>query len=599
MEPSSVSPTNSRDERPLPPIPAAELSAISVGELPGNSMFASSSNQDNEGRVEEILEQENSARRKAFLKSRASQASSAGISATDVSIAPYEGAQQGVRTSNDGYRGNSHIRASTIPDTANSMTGISPVLQPKDSNETAPSSAGAVAIALAQSVGSVSRVFLGGQALGSDPPGGARFLSQTLSPSRREQQYDGDIQIIDQAQFVVPRWQPDAEVTLCPICGTQFSFFVRKHHCRKCGRVVCGNCSPHRITIPFSYIVQPSSKAAYPTTISRPTPEYARAESSSAVENLGGGERVRLCNPCVPDPNIAPLQVADNPRRLSQQGRGRSVSETVAFNHSRNLTQTSANSPAIYTQQRRPRQPRNLSPSNPTTLLYPESSNSLMRSEELNSRSRSSTVGTTRTLGNSASSSAHTVLMNRPPRELRATLREEDECWVCHRELPSSSLSESERLRQEHVLKCISDAERGSSSSTQALPSTSLYPSPSGDPSGQAESSRVSQLARSVPTPTANTPEARMAARENAHATVVHAAQSSVIPTRRVGLISYKASEKDCVDDAECTICLEEFEVGGWMGRLECFCRFHCKCIQQWFALHPGQCPVHQHGAGY
>lgn len=32
--------------------------------------------------------------------------------------------------------------------------------------------------------------------------------------------------------FALPRWQPDAEVTYCPICGTQFGFFVRKHHCR-------------------------------------------------------------------------------------------------------------------------------------------------------------------------------------------------------------------------------------------------------------------------------------------------------------------------------------------------------------------------------
>ncbi len=32
--------------------------------------------------------------------------------------------------------------------------------------------------------------------------------------------------------IVLPRWQPDAEVTYCPICRTQFSFFVRKHHCR-------------------------------------------------------------------------------------------------------------------------------------------------------------------------------------------------------------------------------------------------------------------------------------------------------------------------------------------------------------------------------
>lgn len=33
-------------------------------------------------------------------------------------------------------------------------------------------------------------------------------------------------------EFALPRWQPDAEVTYCPICRTQFSFFVRKHHCR-------------------------------------------------------------------------------------------------------------------------------------------------------------------------------------------------------------------------------------------------------------------------------------------------------------------------------------------------------------------------------
>lgn len=34
------------------------------------------------------------------------------------------------------------------------------------------------------------------------------------------------------AAYLLPRWQPDAEVTYCPICNAQFSFFVRKHHCR-------------------------------------------------------------------------------------------------------------------------------------------------------------------------------------------------------------------------------------------------------------------------------------------------------------------------------------------------------------------------------
>lgn len=36
----------------------------------------------------------------------------------------------------------------------------------------------------------------------------------------------------ESTDVILPRWQPDAEVTYCPICSTQFSFFVRKHHCR-------------------------------------------------------------------------------------------------------------------------------------------------------------------------------------------------------------------------------------------------------------------------------------------------------------------------------------------------------------------------------
>lgn len=76
---------------------------------------------------------------------------------------------------------------------------------------------------------------------------------------------------------------------------------------RKCGRVVCNSCSPHRITIPYQYIVQPPGTP-------RLAPRYpgssflggdARSPDFSA---LGGGERVRLCNPCVPDPNTAPPQ---------------------------------------------------------------------------------------------------------------------------------------------------------------------------------------------------------------------------------------------------------------------------------------------------
>lgn len=37
---------------------------------------------------------------------------------------------------------------------------------------------------------------------------------------------------ISPQEVMLPRWQPDNDTTFCPICRTQFSIFVRKHHCR-------------------------------------------------------------------------------------------------------------------------------------------------------------------------------------------------------------------------------------------------------------------------------------------------------------------------------------------------------------------------------
>lgn len=38
-------------------------------------------------------------------------------------------------------------------------------------------------------------------------------------------------------------WQPDSAVLACGLCSRDFTLFVRRHHCRKCGRVVCASCS--------------------------------------------------------------------------------------------------------------------------------------------------------------------------------------------------------------------------------------------------------------------------------------------------------------------------------------------------------------------
>ena len=126
--------------------------------------------------------------------------------------------------------------------------------------------------------------------------------------------------------FTLPRWQPDSEVSECPICGRAFAFWLRKHHCRKCGRVVCANCSPHRITIPRQFIVHPPGDPESGMVVPGPTgvevvdltgdndgnnssarsvPRTQRL-SQLVSPSLGGGQEVRLCNPCVPDPNPLP-----------------------------------------------------------------------------------------------------------------------------------------------------------------------------------------------------------------------------------------------------------------------------------------------------
>ncbi|XP_029464309.1 pleckstrin homology domain-containing family F member 1 [Rhinatrema bivittatum] len=53
------------------------------------------------------------------------------------------------------------------------------------------------------------------------------------------------------AQEHAAPWIPDRATDICMRCTqTKFSAFTRRHHCRKCGFVVCGVCSKHRFLMP-------------------------------------------------------------------------------------------------------------------------------------------------------------------------------------------------------------------------------------------------------------------------------------------------------------------------------------------------------------
>ncbi|KAL8581959.1 hypothetical protein ACOMHN_027941 [Nucella lapillus] len=50
-----------------------------------------------------------------------------------------------------------------------------------------------------------------------------------------------------------PLWVPDARVTMCMLCLAEFSITWRRHHCRACGRIICGNCSENKA--PLRYLL--------------------------------------------------------------------------------------------------------------------------------------------------------------------------------------------------------------------------------------------------------------------------------------------------------------------------------------------------------
>jgi len=147
--------------------------------------------------------------------------------------------------------------------------------------------------------------------------------------------------------------------------------------------------------------VQPPIDGGSPTS-SDPRPQHRTdTAASSGVTSLGGGERVRLCNPCVPDPNTAPP--VNTQRPASYQSRhSRSASTTAVPRNTPpgGYQSNEAIRASIGNFPRRPRQPSILGNPNRYSesqnqsrgTSYNERGDRLLRPDDYQSRSRSSTV---------------------------------------------------------------------------------------------------------------------------------------------------------------------------------------------------------------
>lgn len=377
---------------------------------------------------------------------------------------------------------------------------------------------------------------------------------------------------------MLPPWQPDAEVSQCPVCGKNFTFLYRKHHCRKCGRVVCATCSPHRITIPRQFIVHPPSDG--PVNIIDLTGDDENTLSTFAPyrnPGLGGGEEVRVCNPCVPDPNYGPppqyTPSIPTPYTSQPSSAARPYNPSAQPLHPRahrpsssvhDASRTANNHRSVIYHSGLASGERRLPPLPPGAHMHtqsrPEPSTSTSRYMTPNNGGFPFNMGPgSQSVVNMFPRSAFTPVpppnttSPQPPRP-RRQIAEEDECPICGNELPPKGPQDDESERTQHIEECI------------ALHSASPAPAP------------LTQ------TTSASLPAQRTRGMSNAGAGEGASRDSRPArPTR--GMFPFTATEKDCVDaegeEEECVICFEEYEAGDKMARLVCWCKFHEVC-QKW-----------------
>ena len=54
-----------------------------------------------------------------------------------------------------------------------------------------------------------------------------------------------------------PRWVPDTACDACMYCGRRFAVLFRRHHCRKCGALLCGVCTGYKLDLPELLFTKP------------------------------------------------------------------------------------------------------------------------------------------------------------------------------------------------------------------------------------------------------------------------------------------------------------------------------------------------------
>ncbi|KAH3682852.1 hypothetical protein WICPIJ_006191 [Wickerhamomyces pijperi] len=296
-----------------------------------------------------------------------------------------------------------------------------------------------------------------------------------------------------------PIWQPDSDTKTCTLCSRKFTFWFRRHHCRKCGKVVCRLCSSTHTTYEI-------------TTPILEAPGQIFGEATDMPH--------RTCDVCVEE----------------------IIANTIIRESETQETDVNANEPVQI----------------PSIVAK-------RRSRYIKDQTRQRTLD----MGNGGNSEEED---------------ENDRCPVCFTIIKHLD----EQHREEHINMCLINLEfRGSPDVHNRNANRMLvYNIPGNEPTlpqPQQQQQPALMISDVLESP-ASSPE-----------NIATASSSSQLLTSSVPQSQEKLYlHEESPNAEECVICLEEFQPGDKVGRLECLCVFHYECIKSWFKKKgPGDCPIH------
>ncbi|PWN18880.1 hypothetical protein BCV69DRAFT_251674 [Microstroma glucosiphilum] len=83
----------------------------------------------------------------------------------------------------------------------------------------------------------------------------SEFRVPTNETPQSHQPFSSRPHTVLQPTSLAPTWEPDVNAPVCRLCSKRFTFFTRKHHCRRCGRIFCAECSAYRAQLSADELV--------------------------------------------------------------------------------------------------------------------------------------------------------------------------------------------------------------------------------------------------------------------------------------------------------------------------------------------------------